>query len=103
MGLGIAVDGLGNLYIASSFGNQIYSYDPQGEFVDRFGQQGVEPGQLSSPGSLAVDGQKRLYVHHNAGIDQFDTGGRSSAGCRLITPRARRGQWPWIARGLSTR
>jgi len=76
MDLGIAVDGLGNLYIASGFGNQVYIYDPQGEFIDRFGQRGAEPGQLSSPGGLAVDGQKRLYVHHNAGIDQFDTGGR---------------------------
>jgi sugar lactone lactonase YvrE len=76
MDLGIAVDGLGNIYIASSFGNQVYSYDPKGEFIDRFGQQGSEPGQLSSPDGLAVDGQKHLYVHHNAGIDQFDTGGR---------------------------
>lgn len=76
MDLAIAVDGLGNLYIASSFGNQVYAYDPQGEFIDRFGQQGSEPGQLSSPDALAVDGQKHLYVHHNAGIDQFDTSGR---------------------------
>ena len=76
MDLGIAVDGLGNIYIASIFGNQVYSYDPQGEFIDRFGQQGDEPGQLSSPDDLAVDGQQHLYVHHNAGIDQFDTGGR---------------------------
>jgi sugar lactone lactonase YvrE len=74
--LGLAVDGLGNLYIASSFGNQVYVYDPKGEFIDRFGQPGSEPGQLSSPNSLAVDGQQHLYVHHNAGIDQFDTGGR---------------------------
>jgi hypothetical protein len=76
MNLGIAVDGLGNIYLASSFGNQIYAYDSKGEFIDRFGQQGSEPGQLSSPDGLAVDGQKHLYVHHNAGIDQFDTSGR---------------------------
>jgi hypothetical protein len=76
MDLGIAVDGLGNIYIASSFGNQVYSYDPKGEFIDRFGQQGDEPGQLSGPDDLAVDGQKHLYVHHNRGIDQFDTSGR---------------------------
>jgi len=76
MDLGIAVDGLGNVYIASSFGNQVYSYDPKGEFIDRFGQQGDEPGQISGPDGLAVDGQKHLYVHHNRGIDQFDTSGR---------------------------
>ena len=76
MDLGIAVDGLGNIYIASSFGNQVYSYDSQGEFIDRFGQQGDEAGQFSGPDGLAVDGQKHLYVHHNGGIDQFDTSGR---------------------------
>ncbi|GEM_PF-1100681 len=76
MDLGIAVDGLGNIYIASSFGNQVYSYDSKGKFIDRFGQQGSEAGQLSGPHGLAVDGQKHLYVHHNGGIDQFDTSGR---------------------------
>jgi len=76
MDLGIAVDGLGNIYVASSFGNQVYSYDAKGQFIDRFGQQGDEPGQLSGPDDLAVDGQQHLYVHHNRGIDQFDTSGR---------------------------
>jgi len=76
MDLGIAVDGLGNIYIASSFGNQVYSYDSQGQFIDRFGQEGNEPGQLSFPKDIAVDGQKHLYVHHSGGIDQFDTSGR---------------------------
>ena len=50
--------------------------DSQGEFIDRFGQQGREAGQFSGPDGLAVDGQKHLYVHHNGGIDQFDTSGR---------------------------
>jgi streptogramin lyase len=76
MDLGIAVDGLGNIYIASSFGNQVYSYDSQGKFIDRFGQEGNEPGQLSFPKDIAADGQKHLYVHHSGGIDQFDTSGR---------------------------
>jgi len=76
MDLGIAVDGLGNIYIASSFGNQVYSYDAQGKFIDRFGQNGREPGQFSFPKDIAVDGQQHLYVHHTGGIDQFDTSGR---------------------------
>ena len=76
MDLGIAVDGLGNIYIASSFGNQVYSYDAQGQFIDRFGQEGSAPGQLSFPKDIAADGQKHLYVHHSGGIDQFDTSGR---------------------------
>jgi sugar lactone lactonase YvrE len=76
MNLGITVDGLGNMYLASSFGNQVYSYDSQGEFIDRFGQKGNEPGQFNGPDGLAVDGHNHLYVHYSGGIDQFDTGGR---------------------------
>ena len=76
MDLGITVDGVGNIYVASSFGNQVYIYDPKGQFIDRFGQEGSEPGQFSFPKDIAVDGQKHLYVHHSGGIDQFDTGGR---------------------------
>ena len=74
--LGVTVDGLGNIYIASSFGNQVYVYDKEATFVDRFGQQGNELGQFNGPKDVAVDGQKHLYVHHSGGIDQFDTGGR---------------------------
>ncbi|CAG0934380.1 hypothetical protein TFLX_03468 [Thermoflexales bacterium] len=76
MDLGIAVDGLGNIYLSSSFGNQVYSYDAKGEFIDRFGQPGDEPGTLDHPDTLTVDGQKHLYIHHSDGIDQFDTSGR---------------------------
>ena len=76
MDLGLAVDGLGNLYVVSSFGDQVYIYDAKGEFVDRFGQQGDEAGQFNSPDGIAADGQKHLYIHHSGGIDQFDTSGR---------------------------
>ena len=76
MNLGIAVDGLGTIYVASSFGNQVYVYNPKGEFIDRFGQEGHGPGQFNAPKEIAVDGQKHLYVHHSGGIDQFDTSGR---------------------------
>ncbi len=76
MNLDVAVDGLGNIAIVSSFGNQVYLYDKQGQFVDRFGQAGREPGQFNSPDKIAVDGQSRLYVGHTGGIDQFDSGGR---------------------------
>jgi hypothetical protein len=76
MDLGVAVDGVGNIYIASSFGNQVYIYDKSVKFVDRFGQQGSEPGQFSSPRGIVVDGQRHVYVHSSRGIDQFDTGGR---------------------------
>ena len=76
MDLDVAVDGLGNIYITSSFGNQLYMFDKSGKFVDRFGQEGTEPGQFSSPGKVVVDGKNQVYVHNFGKIDQFDTGGR---------------------------
>lgn len=76
MSLDITVDGLGNIYLSSSFGNQVYIYGSEGDFIDRFGLEGDEAGQLSHPGSLAVDGQKHLYIHSFDRIDQFDTSGR---------------------------
>lgn len=76
MDMDVAVDGLGNIAIVSSFGNQVYIFDREGQFVDRFGQEGDEPGQFSSPDKIAVDGQSRLYVGHFGGIDQFDGSGR---------------------------
>jgi DNA-binding beta-propeller fold protein YncE len=58
----MAVDGLGNLFILNSSGYEIYRFDPQGNFVDRFGSQGEEPQQFSNPSSLAIDGKGRLFV-----------------------------------------
>lgn len=76
MELGVALDGVGNIYIASFFGNQVYIYDKSGKFVDRFGQQGNEPGQFNGPQQIVVDGKNQVYVKHSLGIEQFDTGGR---------------------------
>lgn len=76
MELAVAIDGVGNIYIASFFGNQVYIYDKNAKFVDRFGQEGSDPGQFNGPRGIAVDGKNHVYVHHSGGIDQFDTGGR---------------------------
>ncbi len=76
MELGVALDGVGNIYIASFFGNQVYIYDKSAKFVDRFGQQGNEPGQFNGPQQIVVDGKNRVYVKHSLGIEQFDTSGR---------------------------
>lgn len=74
--LDLAVDGLGEIFIVSSFGSQVYRYSANGTFVDRFGEDGDEPGQLDNPNRIAVDGQSRLYVQTFRGIDVFDRGGR---------------------------
>lgn len=72
----LAVDGLGNIYLLDESQNQVYHFDSQGNFVDRFGSKGDGPGLLDSPGDLTVDGQGRLYILDQDGIEVFDNTGR---------------------------
>ncbi len=71
----IAVDGQGNTYFLSTFETQVYKYDAEGNFSDRFGSQGKQPGQFFNPNKLAVDGQNRIYVLDNDYIHIFDQNG----------------------------
>ncbi len=72
----LAVDGLGNIYLLDESQNQVYQFDSQGNFVDRFGSKGDGPGLLDSPADLTVDGQGRLYILDQDGIEVFDNTGR---------------------------
>ena len=70
------VDGVGNIYIISEIGDQIYAYDKDGKFTNRFGDSGREPGQLDHPGPAVIDGQGRLIVFNSGRLDRFSTSGR---------------------------
>jgi hypothetical protein len=50
----LAVDGLGNIYALSDA--VVYKFSPDGKYINPFGSIGDQPGQFSSPGSIAVDG-----------------------------------------------
>jgi sugar lactone lactonase YvrE/DNA-directed RNA polymerase subunit RPC12/RpoP len=70
------VDGVGNITIISEIGDQVYLFDKNGQFTNRFGESGSQPGQLSHPGPAAIDGQNRLYIFNGGRIDRFNTSGR---------------------------
>jgi hypothetical protein len=72
----VAVDGLGNIYALGTFNDAVFKFNPQGRFLTRFGSAGDEPGQFRAPGSIAVDGQGRVYVGDIKGIQVFDSDGR---------------------------
>jgi LSD1 subclass zinc finger protein len=72
----VAVDGLGNIYALGTFNDAVFKFNAQGRFLTRFGSAGDEPGQFRAPGSIAVDGQGRVYVGDFKGIQVFDSNGR---------------------------
>lgn len=71
----LAVDGLGNIYLLDDAQNQVYQFDAEGNFVDRFGSKGDGPGLLDNPEDLIVDGQGRIYILDQDGIEIFDNSG----------------------------
>jgi tripartite motif-containing protein 71 len=59
---GIALDGLGNLYLAEFDDDLIYKYSLTGRELAHWGGHGSGPGQLWSPDKLAFDAQGNFYV-----------------------------------------
>jgi outer membrane protein assembly factor BamB len=74
-GLDVAVDGLGNLFVLSEHSAAVFKFTAAGKFVNRFGKTGDQPGQFRAPGSIAVDGQGRVYIGDFKGIQVFDSDG----------------------------
>jgi len=74
----IIVDGLGNIFALNSFVNEIYRFDTDGNFRDRFGSKGKEPQQFNHPDAMAVDGKGRIFVvdsHEGYLFKVFDQSG----------------------------
>ena len=72
----VAVDGLGNIYALGTFSEAVFKFNPEGNFVNRFGGSGHQPGQFSAAHSIAVDGKGRIFVGDIQGIQVFDADGR---------------------------
>jgi tripartite motif-containing protein 71 len=58
---GIAVDRLGNLYVADSYNHRVQRITPAGD-VAATGERGARPGQFLNPQGIAVDEDLRFYV-----------------------------------------
>jgi len=74
----LSIDGLGNTFILNGFNNEIYKFDNQGSFEDRFGSKGDSAQQLSNVEAMAVDGQSRIFLvdsENGYTIKVFDSGG----------------------------
>lgn len=82
----VAVDGSGTIYALGRFNDAVFKFGRDGKFMNRFGGQGDQPGQLRSAYSIAVDGYGRVYVGDIKGIQIFDADGRYLAQIVLKGP-----------------
>jgi sugar lactone lactonase YvrE len=73
---GIAVDSLGNIFVADFSNNRIEKFDSSGNYLLSFGSEGSADGQLAGPGQIVL-ASSSLYVadERNHRIDQFDLNG----------------------------
>lgn len=78
----LVVDGTGNVYVLGQYEDAlrdrhhgVFIFNNQGQYVQRFGQSGDGPGEFTSPATLAVDGQGRIYVSDFSGILVFSNSG----------------------------
>lgn len=78
----LALDGVGNVYLLATYEdalgkrqNGVFLFSNEGRYLSRFGSNGDEPGQFTSPSTIAVDGQGRIYVSDFAGILTFSNSG----------------------------
>lgn len=91
----MAWDAAGNTFISDGYINsRVATIDKDGNWLKSWGEPGDGPGQFSTPHSIAVDAQGRVYVadRGNRRIQVFDGGGRFLHQITInvpVDPRAR--------------
>jgi sugar lactone lactonase YvrE/DNA-directed RNA polymerase subunit RPC12/RpoP len=77
----IAVDGLGNIYVAADNPDVILKYSPDGKFLNQFGGKPkditqFEAGKFVDPLGIAIDGYGRIFVNDSYDLQVFDSSGK---------------------------
>jgi DNA-binding beta-propeller fold protein YncE len=75
----MAWDKAGNTYISDGYINsRVAKVDGNGNWIKSWGEPGDQPGQFSTPHSIAVDAEDQIYVadRGNRRIQVFDTEGK---------------------------
>jgi len=73
------VDAEGNLWVVDKENCRVEEFDPEGNYLFQFGEEGSEPGQFSGlgPESIAIDTEGNLWVAdtYNGRLQEFDQEG----------------------------
>ncbi len=74
---GVAVDAVGNVYVADTVNNRIQKFDNAGTFLTKWGGNGSGDSQFNYPYGVAVDSSANVYVADklNHRIQMFDSAG----------------------------
>jgi len=59
---GVAVDGVGKIYVADTNNNRVQVFNSGGVFQYAFGSSGTGNGQFNTPYGIAVGGDSNIYV-----------------------------------------
>jgi tripartite motif-containing protein 71 len=72
----VAVDSLGNVYVADN--THVQKFDSQGKFLTKWGTEGTGDGQFALALAIAIDQQNDIYVVdiENNIVQKFDGSGR---------------------------